>query len=150
MSPGSASTYAGCITNAQEASAALFKNANIGVGVVLPGIPVTISFDAKGTLGVGAVAFAEFFSEIAGGGVSSSVILGGGPLNINPNTWTHFTFTTMTGPNVSGGVTVQLTATTAAIVGSTAQVCYDNVSVTVDSIVPAESTTLSEIKHDFR
>ena len=96
------------------------KNANIGIGVVEPDVTVTISFDARGSLGVGGVAFAEFFSEIDGGGTSSSVILGGAPLALNadPDVWTHFSFTTTTGPDVSGGVTLQLTATTSPDAGA--------------------------------
>ncbi len=47
------------------------KNANIAIGTVKPLEQVTISFDVKGMYDVpGGVTFAEFFSELAGGGTS--------------------------------------------------------------------------------
>jgi hypothetical protein len=100
------------------------------------------------------VAFAELFSEVSGGGVSKSQILGGAPLIpliSTPNTWFHFSFTTTLGPNVSGGVTLQLSATTGADAGSIARVTYDNVSATVDRvIVPTQSATWGKIKDLYR
>lgn len=139
QSPGNSSTYAGCIDNQAAASASLIKNANIGVGTVVPSETVTVSFDAKGSTAVGGVVFAELFSEISGGGVSASVILGGGPLALdpNPNTWTSFSFTTPAGPDVSGGVTLQLAAITGAAPGSISSVCFDNVSVMVQGSPPS-------------
>jgi hypothetical protein len=152
-SPGFASSFAAYLNN-QTAfpSAAVIKNANLGVGVVLPGDVITISFDAKGSTAVGGVAFAEFFSEISGGGVSKSQILGGAPLALdaNPDNWKHFSFTTTAGPDVSGGVTLQLTATTGAAVGSMAQIYYDNASVTVEKAVPVEPTTWGGVKNTYR
>lgn len=149
-SPGSEGDYAVCITNTVNPSAAIIKNANIGIGVVEAGQAVTISFDAKGTFGVGGVAFAEFFSELDGGGVSASEILGGGPLGINPDTWTSFSFETVTGPDVSGGVTVQFTATTGADPASSAQVYYDNLQVIIDVTVADEPSTMDSVKALYR
>ena len=60
------------IFNNDEATAAIVKQANIGIGQVNPGDPIEISFWAKGDFVAGGVAFAEFFSEISGGGTSSS------------------------------------------------------------------------------
>ena len=150
--PGSASDYAARIYTTVPASAALMKNANIGIGIVEPGMSVTISFDARGSLAAGGVAFAEFFSELEGGGVSASEILGGAPLAINadPEVWTSFSFTTVTGPDVSGGVTLQLTATTGADSASMADMYYDNISVIVDAVVSTEATTWSGIKNLYR
>jgi hypothetical protein len=152
VSPGQAGSFAAYLNNAVAPSAALIKNANIGVGIVLPGETVTISFDAKGFTAIGGVAFAEFFSEISGGGTSKSVILGGAPLALDPNpdVWKHFSFTTTTGPNVSGGVTLQLTATTGAATGSVAQVYYDNASVTVERAVPVLPTSWGGVKNTYR
>ena len=132
-SPGSSSMFAGRINNATQASASLIKNANIGLGTVLPGESITITFEAKGATAVGGVVFAELFSEIGGGGVSQSEILGGGPLALDPDPtkWTSFAFTTTTGPDVSGGVTLQLAAITGAAPGSISDACFDNVSVTI-------------------
>ncbi len=118
----------------------MFKQANIGVGIVNPGDPIKIKFDARGSYATpGGVAFAEFFSELSGGGTSSAAILGGAPLAINPdpNVWTSFEFDVFAGPNVSGSVTLQLGATNGP--GAPTQMFYDNVSV---AIVP-EPVSLS-------
>jgi len=126
-------TFAASIDNAVAPSNSLIKQANIGIGTVTPGQTIEISFAARGSLGVGAVAFAEFFSELDGGGTSKNEILGGGPLALDPdpNVWKVFNFTTTAGPDVSGGVTLQLGATTAAISGSTIHMWYDAASVSV-------------------
>ena len=119
------------------ASFPLIKNANIGIGTVAPNSPVTISFDLFGSLaGPGGVVFAEFFSELGPpGGTSKAEILSGGPLfPVAPNDWTAgwvtYTFNTTTGPDVSGGVTVQLKADCGANPGCTVDIYWDNVSVT--------------------
>lgn len=129
----SSGSFAGSIANDQVASNSLIKQANIGIGIVNPGDEITIKFDARGTYATpGGVAFAEFFSELSGGGTSAGGILGGAPLAINgdPNVWTSFEFTQIAGPNVSGGVTLQLGATTGGDAAGT-NMFYDNVSVTV-------------------
>jgi hypothetical protein len=123
-------SFAGDLSNIATGSAALIKQANVGVGQVNAGDQVTISFWAKGENMVGGVNFAEFFSELAGGGVSSSEILGGAPLAITSD-WQQFTFVTNAGPDVSGGVTLQFTATTGANIGSTSQLLVDNVSIQI-------------------
>ena len=122
--------FSGELVNLAAPSAAVIKQANLGVGVVNPGDAITISFAAKGTLGVGGVLFAEFFSEIAGGGTSASQILSGGPLNIT-GSWQTFNFMTVAGPNVSGGVTLQFAAATGAVLGSTVEVLIDDASVSL-------------------
>lgn len=130
----SSGTFSGNINNTQVSSNSLFKQANIGIGQVNPGDEVTIKFDARGSYAVpGGVAFAEFFSEVSGGGTSSAAILGGAPLaiNANPAIWTSFMFTQIAGADVSGGVTLQLGATNGPAPGT--NMFYDNVSV---SIVP--------------
>ena len=134
----SSGTFSGSINNDVDLSNSLFKQANIGIGQVSPGQEITISFDARGSYAVpGGVAFAEFFSELSGGGTSKNEILGGGPLAINgdPNVWTTFNFTTTAGPDVSGGVTLQLGATNGP--GNPTTMWYDNVSV---SVVPEPSS----------
>ncbi|GAL89075.1 hypothetical protein JCM19538_2064 [Jejuia pallidilutea] len=132
-------TYCAQLNNITPASASLLKNANVGIGTVSAGQEVTITFDARGTLVDGGVAFAEFFSELSGGGVSASGILGGGPLNLDPdpNTWKSFSFTTTTGPDVSGGVTLQLTATTGGAPTSVANMFYDNISIQLIEASPS-------------
>lgn len=126
--------FAASIANNLPFGNSLIKQANIGIGQVSPGQEIFIQFDARGTYAVpGGVAFAEFFSEVDGGGTSKAEILGGVPLGINPdpNVWTTFNFTTTAGLDVSGGVTLQLGATTGPAGGT--NMFYDNASV---SIVP--------------
>ncbi len=53
----------------------VIKQANRGIGLVNPGDEVTISFDYRGTTSAGGVIFAEFFSELSGGGTSKAEIL---------------------------------------------------------------------------
>ncbi len=129
-------SFSGRLENLTEGSAAVIKQANIGIGDVSAGDEVTISFWAKGANGVGGVNFAEFFSEIDGGGVSATEILGGAPLFVTDQ-WEFYSFTTFAGPDVSGGVTLQLTATTGAVIGSTSLLYVDNVSV---SVVPTPAS----------
>lgn len=126
------------IVNNQEASGYVVKQANVGVGTVTPGQEITISFDARGSFGPGGVLFAEFFSELDGGGTSSAEILGGGPLGLNPDSmvWTSFSFTTTAGPDVSGGVTLQFAAVTGGVAGSFADVFIDNVVIDVAAPIP--------------
>ncbi|MEM9065032.1 MAG: hypothetical protein AAGB51_06030 [Planctomycetota bacterium] len=126
-------TYAGRVFNDDLASSAVIKQANIGQGLVTSGQEVTISFWAKGTGDVGGVAFAEFFSEIDGGGVSSSEILGGTPLALTTD-YQLFEFTAFAGPDVSGGITLQFAVVTGGGAGSFSEFFVDDVSVT---IIPA-------------
>lgn len=123
------------------------KNANLAIGLVKPNEDVMISFDVKGSYAAGGVAFAEFFSELAGGGVSKSVLLGGAPLfaapqcaGFNDVTYTRCNFTTKTGGNVDGGVTLQLLSATGGADGSSATTMFDNVSITVMRPVPEPGT----------
>lgn len=131
--------YAANLNNTVLASSSGIKNANIGIGLVAPNTPITVTLDARGTVANGGVAFAELFSELSGGGVSKAEILGGAPLALDPdpNTWKTFVFNTTTGPDVSGGVTLQLTAITGGAPGSVANIFYDNVSVEVIPIPAA-------------
>ena len=76
-------TFAGELFNPTSGTPAVVKQANLGVGVVEPGDMLTVSFLARGVGEVGGVAFAEFFSELDGGGTSNSEILGGGPLPLS-------------------------------------------------------------------
>lgn len=136
-----AGTYAGHLTNSAIGSAAVIKQANLGVGTVNPGDQIAISFWARGSAAAGGVQFAEFFSELNGGGVSKSEILGGKPLFLT-STWTQYNFTTTAGADVSGGVTLQLDATTGAVSGSQSTAYFDNVSVKDMSATP-EPASLS-------
>ena len=124
-----AGTYAGRIFNDDPASAAVVKQANLGIGDIGPGEELIVSFYGRGSGEAGGVQFAEFFSELDGGGVSKAEILGGAPLFLG-EAWDFYTFNVVTGPDVSGGVTLQFTATTGGATGSVAETVIDNVSIT--------------------
>jgi hypothetical protein len=111
---------------------------------------VTVSFDARGAGAAGGVAFAELFSEIDGGGTSATEILGGGPLALDPDpeVWTSYSFTTVAGPDVSGGLTVQFGAVTGADPDSQMFLCVDNVVLKV-CIVPTQQTNWGMLKDSF-
>ncbi|MEM6638567.1 MAG: hypothetical protein AAF610_01555 [Pseudomonadota bacterium] len=135
----STGTFAANVAVAGGAGNALIKN-TVGAGMLIPGSSVTISFDARGATADGGVAFAELFSELAGGGVSSSEILGGGPLALaaDPDVWTSFSFTTTLGPDVSGGLTVQFVAVCGAATTCNSDLYFDNLEIEVQAIpVPA-------------
>ncbi len=133
-------SFGGQLFNLTDGTAAIIKQANLGVGVVQPGDVVTITFSAKAVNEIGGVNFAEFFSEIDGGGTSSSQILGGAPLFAGTD-WTPYSFTVTAGSNVSAGITLQFTATTGANIGSTSQLFLDNVSITIDAKEPCLADT---------
>jgi hypothetical protein len=110
----------------------LIKNANLEAGNLAAGAAVTVSFDMRGSLsGDGGVVFAELFSELAGGGTSKAEILGGGAL-APAAAWTPYTFNTTLGPDVAGGVTLQLKVGCGAVEGCGADVYFDNVSVVIN------------------
>jgi hypothetical protein len=110
----------------------LIKNSNLEAGNLTPGAAVTVSFDMRGTLsGAGGVVFAEFFSELIGGGVSKAEIFSGGPLALTAD-WTKYTFNTTLGPDVSGGVTLQLKASCGPVEGCGVDVFFDNVSIVIN------------------
>jgi len=132
--------FAAEVFNNSPASAAVVKQANMGVGIVNPGDMVMISFAAKGSFANGGVAFAEFFSEIDGGGVSNSILLGGAPLALT-DTYKTFQFMVAAGANVTGGITLQFAAVTGADTGSVAVLFIDDVSVTAVP-TPAASALL--------
>lgn len=122
--------FAAELFNDTEASGAVVKQANIGIGQVNPGDEIQISFKVKGSFAAGGVAFAEFFTELDGGGTSSSELLSGGPILVNSiQDYQQFDFTVFAGPDTSGGVSLQFVAATGAVTGSTAVLFIDDVSV---------------------
>ena len=132
-------SFAGEVVNTDAASSAVIKQANLGVGNVIAGEEVTISFAAKGATANGGVVFAEFFSELDGGGVSQNLILGSGPLALTSDFQT-FNFAPITGSDVSGGITLQFAVVTGGDAGSTAQLIVDDVSISVVRSVPEPGT----------
>ncbi|XOV93542.1 MAG: immunoglobulin-like domain-containing protein [Bacteroidota bacterium] len=129
-------TYSGLLKadvdgGAGGASFPIVKQANIGIGTVTANATVTVSFDLFGSLaGAGGVVFAELFSELDGGGVSKSEILGAGPVFPN-GTWTTYSFTTTLGDDVAGGITLQLKSDCGANTGCVVEAYFDNVSIKV-------------------
>ena len=100
------------------------------MGTVTPGASWTVTFDARGSLGVGGVAFAQVFSETAMGNENCSGcgILGGVALAINADStvWKSFIFSGTVGPT-SESLTLQLEAVT----GESANMFYDNISIVI-------------------
>jgi beta-glucanase (GH16 family) len=107
------------------------KLANLGAGTLTPGQQVTVSFDWKGTDANGGVVDVVLFSELSGGGVSKTdQILGGGGF---PANWTTVGPLNLTaGPDVSGGVTLQITAICGGVAGCASEVFIDNVSIVIN------------------
>lgn len=130
-SDSNSGAWAAEVFNNDPASAAVVKQANLAIGLVNPGDVINISFAAKGSFAEGGVAFAEFFSEIDGGGTSSNEILGGGPLFQLNDQWQTLNFSTVAGSDVSAGITLQFAAVTGGAPGSTSVLFIDDVVITV-------------------
>lgn len=138
----SSGTYAANLAQF-NANNSYIQNANIGIGLVNPGDTIDISFDMRGTTTNGGSVIAEFYSEVFSGGTSAAEILGGGPLTGTTN-WTTYNFSVIAGPDVSGGVTLQLGAVCDASAGCVADVFFDNVVVDVAPIpIPAAAWLFS-------
>jgi len=107
------------------------KLANLGAGTVAPGQQITVSFDWKGTDANGGVVDVVLFSELSGGGVSKTdPILGGAGF---PANWTTVGPLNLTaGADVSGGVTLQITAICGGVAGCVSEVFIDNVSIVIN------------------
>ncbi len=104
------------------------KAANLGAGALTPGQQVTVSFDWKGSDANGGVIDIRLFSELSGGGVSATEIIREGAGF--PADWTSVgPLTITTGPDVSGGVSLQFTAICGAVAGCVSDISIDNVSI---------------------
>jgi hypothetical protein len=113
----------------------LIKNANLQAGSLTPNAPVTVTWDLRGSLaGAGGVVFVELFSELDGGGTSKAEIYTGGPIfpDADPNVWTPYSWNTTLGPDVSGGVTLQLKVGCGGVEGCGADIFFDNVTITIN------------------
>jgi hypothetical protein len=111
----------------------VLKQANLAAGLLAPGQTVSVSFDVRGTLADGGVLFAENFSELSGGGVSNNDLK---VISVSSE-WTHVSYDTVLGPDVSGGFTLQFAAVCGAATSCLADVFLDNISITADvSAVP--------------
>jgi len=122
-------SYSGRVVTAGAPANPLIKQANVGVGLVEANSEITISFDVKGSAGPGGVVFAELISEFSGGGGTLENLATFEP----PSEWTNRTFTTNTGGDVGGGVTLQLVAVCGAVQDCIVDVYFDNVSIVYGS-----------------
>ena len=120
----------GILYNQAYNSTASIRQENIGVGLVRPGDTIEISFEARFREDEGGFATAVLFSEVSGGGTSASEVLGGGALPLNSG-WQSFTFTATAGPDVSGGLTLEIGVSTGNDPYSYGELRIDDVSVTV-------------------
>ena len=121
-------TFGGELFNPSEGAAALVRQPLRGAGLINVGDTINVSFAAKGELGVGGVIFAEFFTELPGGGVTTSQLLGGGPIPITAE-YQDFSFAVPITADASGGVTLQMVAVTGAVSGSFANLTFDDVAI---------------------
>ena len=144
VAPGNASAFAADLlvpvrSQTDPAVDNLIKNANLSAGLLTPGAPITVTFDMRGSLtGAGCVVFVELFSELSGGGTSKAEIFTNGPLFPNdPVNWSSFVWNTTLGPDVSGGVTLQLKSSCGPVAGCGVDVQFDNITISTDvSAVP--------------
>jgi hypothetical protein len=137
----SSGTYAGNLTIPAGTGPInnVIKQANLAAGLLSAGQTVTVSFDIRGSLGIGGVLFAENFSELAGEGVSNNDLINiSGSINPNSDVWTTVSYNTILGPDVSGGYTLQFAAVCGAVAECFADVYIDNVSISADVVpIPA-------------
>jgi len=115
----------------------LIKNANLAAGLLTPGADVTVTWDMRGSLvGAGGVVFVELFSELTGGGTSKAELFTNGPI-FPVDAWTPYSWTTTLGPDVSGGVTLQLKTSCGPVEGCGVDAYFDNVTISTEvSAVP--------------
>ncbi|TWU29824.1 PEP-CTERM sorting domain-containing protein [Bythopirellula polymerisocia] len=136
VSPGNGSTFAANLNVPVRSQTDppvdnLIKNANLGIGIVTPGQDITIKWDMRGSLtGAGGVVFVELFSELDGGGVSKQEIYTNAPIFPTAD-WQSFIWNTTLGPDVAGGVTLQLKASCGPVEGCGVDAYFDNVSISV-------------------
>jgi hypothetical protein len=137
VSPGNASTFAANLnvpirSQMDPAVDNLIKNANLGAGLLTPGASITVTWDMMGSLqGAGGVVFVELFSELAGGGTSKAEIYTEGPIFPTPG-WQSFSWTTTLGPDVAGGVTLQLKSSCGPVEGCGVDAFFDNITISTD------------------
>jgi len=130
-SPGSTGTYAINVNASGGAFNPTVKQANLGAGQLTAGQQVTVSFDWKGTAGVGGVVDVVLFSEAGGGGASQTdQILSGGAF---PADWTTVgPLAINIGPDVGAGVTLQFTAICGGDATCDSNLFLDNISIIAD------------------
>jgi hypothetical protein len=101
--------------------------AGLGVGAVMPGDTIDVSFDMCGTAAAGGVIFPALLSEFGGGADRVNLATIASP----PSVWTRYNYSTTAGSNVTGGVSLLLDVVCGADASCTADVYFDNVSITL-------------------
>lgn len=131
VNPASGLWSANLDASSAGANDVFIKSSNRGIGQVSPGDPVTVSFDARGTLADGGVFFVELISEFAGKGGTSEILAGPFGIDPDPDTWTNFVFNTTAGGDVDGGLTLLLKSSCGATGTCVADMYFDNASMTI-------------------
>lgn len=126
--PGSGGTGSAANLNITSPGNPTLKQTGIGEGQLVPDQQVTVSFDWKGTAAAGGVIDIQLFSEQSGGGVTKADLVQGG--DAFPADWTTVgPLNYTTGPDVSGGLTIQITAICGGATGCVSDVFIDNVVI---------------------
>ena len=127
--PGSDGSGSAVNLNITVAGNPTLKQTGIGVGTLAPNQLFAISFDWKGTAANGGVISFQVFSEQAGGGVTKADLVQGG--DAFPADWTTVgPLNYTTAADVSGGLTVEITAICGAAAGCVSDLFIDNVVIT--------------------
>jgi hypothetical protein len=124
----SGSTWVGHIVAGPSNNPAL-SQAGLGVGTVMPGDTIDISFDMCGSLASGGIVFPALLSEFGSGTGADRQDLD--TIVTPPSVWTRYNYSAVAGNNVTGGVSLQLDVVCGGDAACSADVYFDNVSVTI-------------------
>lgn len=127
-SDANSGSFAAQLDNQFEGAAAFAFQERLGAGEIAIGDTLDISFAAKADFGPGGVVFCIVFTQDAGGGITSTNFLGGGPI-FPGSTYEDFDFQFTPTANVDGGIKVEFQAVTGALAGSFATLTFDDVRV---------------------
>lgn len=127
------------INNTAQGLGSVIKQERIHGGLLTANDNVT--FDYRGTLGPGAVINLGLFSETTNGPVSQSDRFSITTLDPDPSVWKTYSNTFTLGPDVSDGISFEISVATAAITGSEADVYFDNISIMGD-VIPEPTSAL--------
>lgn len=106
-----------------------FSQEGLAVGTVMPGDTIDISFDMCGTAASGGVIFPALLSEFGGDNGADRQTLA--TIAAPPSVWTRYNYSAVAGNNVTGGVSLQLDVVCGGDAACSADVYFDNVSVTI-------------------
>ena len=129
------------INNTTAGSGSIIKQERIHGGLLTANDNVTLTFDYRGTLGPGAVINLGLFSETTAGPVSKSDRFNIATLDPDPSVWNTYSNTFTLGPNVSDGISFEISVATAAFAGSEADLYFDNISIMGD-VIPEPASAL--------